>query len=180
MSQRFTLSKRWKRYLGTLAMGVAVFAAVQAWQTRKVPSGPAPDFPITVVRADGSTSSTTLAEWRATYPGQAVALHFWAEWCPICKLEEGSITRLSLDWPVMTVAMQSGEAAKVTQILRQRALPWPAAIDARNDITSAHGFGAVPAFVVVDAAGQLRAPTVGYTTETGMRLRLWWVTLTGG
>jgi len=31
----------------------------------------------------------------------------------------------------------------------------------------------------VDAAGQLRAPTVGYTSETGMRLRLWWARLAG-
>lgn len=79
----------------------------------------------------------------------------------------------------MTVAMQSGDAAKVAQVLRQRALPWSAAVDPRSEITSAHGFGAVPAFVVVDAAGQLRAPTVGYTSETGMRLRLWWARLAG-
>ena len=35
------------------------------------------------------------------------------------------------------------------------------------------------ASLVVDAAGQLRAPTVGYTSETGMRLRLWWARLAG-
>jgi hypothetical protein len=32
----------------------------------------------------------------------------------------------------------------------------------------------VPAFVVVDAEGRLRMPTVGYTSELGLRLRLWW------
>ncbi|MBW7833269.1 MAG: redoxin domain-containing protein [Simplicispira suum] len=161
-------------------MVVAVFVAVQSWQTRKVPGGAAPDFPLTVVRADGSITTTTLAEWRAAHPGEPVALHFWAEWCPICRTEEGSITSVSQDWPVMTVAMQSGDAAKVSQVLHKRALPWPAALDPRSQITSAHGFGAVPAFVVVDAAGQLRTPTVGYTTEAGMRLRLWWAQLTGG
>ncbi|MGP1681936.1 MAG: redoxin domain-containing protein [Giesbergeria sp.] len=157
----------------------AVFLAVQAWQTRKVPGGAAPDFAVTVARADGTVTTTTLAEWRAAHPGEPVALHFWADWCPICRTEEGSITNLSKDWPVMTVAMQSGDAAKVAQVLRQRALPWQATIDPQSDITRAYGFGAVPAFVVVDAAGTLRAPTVGYTTETGMRLRLWWAGLTG-
>ena len=39
------------------------------------------------------------------------------------------------------------------------------------------GFKAVPAFVVVDAQGDLRTATVGYTTELGMRLRLWWARL---
>ena len=161
-------------------MVVAVFVAAQAWQTRKVPGGAAPDFAVTVARADGSVGTTTLAEWRAAHPGEPVALHFWADWCPICRTEENSVTRLSQDWPVLTVAMQSGDAAKVAQVLRKRALPWQAAIDPRSDITRAHGFSAVPAFVVVDAAGQLRVPTVGYTTEVGMRMRLWWAKLTGG
>lgn len=180
MSWSLKIRQGWKRHLGTLAMVLAVFVAVQAWQTRKVPGGAAPDFPVTVVQADGRVTSTTLHEWRAAHPGEPVALHFWADWCPICRTEEGSVTRVSQDWPVMTVAMQSGDAAKVAQVLRRRALPWSAAVDPRSEITSAHGFGAVPAFVVVDAAGQLRAPTVGYTSETGMRLRLWWAKLTGG
>lgn len=80
----------------------------------------------------------------------------------------------------MTIAMQSGDAAKVAQVLRKRELPWHAAIDPQSDITRAHGFAAVPAFVVVDAAGRLRTPTVGYTTELGMRMRLWWAKLAGG
>lgn len=179
MSKQPKTHPRWKRHLGTLPMVVAVFVGAQAWQTRKVPGGAAPDFAVTVVQADGRVTTTTLAKWRAAHPGQPVALHFWADWCPICRIEEGSITRLSQDWPVMTVAMQSGDAAKVAQVLRKRELPWLAAIDARSEITSAYGFGAVPAFVVVDAAGQLRTPTVGYTSEVGMRLRLWWVRLTG-
>ena len=180
MTKSAKSSPRWKHHLGTLAMVVVAFLAVQAWQTRRVPGGAAPDFAVTVVQADGKVMSTTLAEWRTAYPGEPVALHFWADWCPICKTEEGSITSLAKDWPVMTIAMQSGDAAKVAQVLRTRELPWYAAIDAGSDITTAYGFGAVPAFVVVDAAGQLRAPTVGYTTGAGMRLRLWWVKVTGG
>lgn len=161
-------------------MVAVTFIAVQAWQTRKVPGGNAPDFAITVVQADGQLTATSLSAWRARHPGKPVALHFWADWCPICKTEETSITSLAKDWPVMTVAMQSGDAAKVAQVLRQRELPWYAAVDASSDITTAHGFAAVPAFVVVDAVGRLRAPTVGYTTELGMRMRLWWATFAGG
>lgn len=32
-------------------------------------------------------------------------------------------------------------------------------------------------FLLVDSQGQIRSPTVGCTTEIGMRLRLWWVKL---
>ncbi len=155
----------------------AVFVIVQVWQTRKVPGGLAPDFAVTVTHADGRVDTTSLAQWRAAHPGEPVALHFWADWCPICRTEEHSISRLAQDWPVMTVAMQSGDAARVAKVLAQRELPWQASVDARGEIARAYGFGAVPAFVVVDASGRLRAPTVGYTSEVGMRLRLWWARL---
>ena len=172
-----SLRRRWKSHLFTLALLVAVWAGVQAWQTRDVPRGPAPDFVLNLVQPDGSQVRTTLAQWRAEHPGQPVALHVWAEWCPICGAEENSVTRLSRDWPVLTIAMQSGHAEQVGRVLALRQLPWATALDPRGEISRQLGFKAVPAFVVVDAQGNLRSATVGYTSEIGMRLRLWWAGL---
>ena len=169
--------KNWKSYLAQFALLAVVLLAVQAWQTRHVPPGPAPDLAINVLQPNGTTISTTLAQWRQGHPGQPVALHFWAEWCPICRAEEGSVTRLAQDWPVLTVAMQSGPADKVRQVQQQRQLPWQTAIDTRGDLTRAFGFQSVPSFVVIDGQGQLRSASAGYTTELGMRLRLLWAKL---
>ncbi len=174
-----SLRQRWRSHLATLALMVAVLAGVQAWQTRGVPAGPAPELALAVLQPDGSRVDTTLSQWRAQHPGQPLALHVWAEWCPICRAEEHSVTRLSRDWPVLTVAMQSGPAEAVARVQAQRQLPWTTAIDPRGELARQLGFQAVPAFVVVDAGGQLRTPSVGYTSEIGMRLRLWWVSLVG-
>lgn len=167
----------WKSHARTLALFVTIMVCVQAWQTRDVPSGLAPNFELVILQTDGTTRASTLQEWRALHPGQPVALHFWADWCPICRTEENSITRLSKDWNVLTVARQSGPIANVQKVLLQRRLSWSAGVDESGGATDAYGFRAVPAFVVVDAQGQLRASTVGYTTEIGMRLRLWWASL---
>lgn len=169
---------QWKSHLGTLVLVLAVVFGVQAWQTRGVPSGSAPDFAFTLILPDGSQRSSTLNAWRAEHPGQPVALHVWAEWCPICRAEEHSVTRVSRDWPVLTVAMQSGQVDAVARLLAKRELPWATAIDPRGALAQTLGFRAVPAFVVVDADGRLRNASVGYTSEIGMRLRLWWVQLT--
>jgi thiol-disulfide isomerase/thioredoxin len=172
LRQRFAdhWRRQWKSHLGTLALVLAMLWGVNAWQTRNLPGGPAPDF--TAVLASGET--ITLAQWRAAHPGQAVALHFWADWCPICRAEQPSVTRVAQDWPVLTIAMQSGDAAKVRSVLAQRQLNWTTAVDPHGRVARAYGFAAVPAFVVIDAKGEVRGAASGYTTEIGMRLRLWW------
>ena len=167
----------WKSHLRTGVFAAAVVLGVQAWQTRAVPGGLAPNVEVFLVQPDGMTSKTTLQDWRALHQGQPVALHFWADWCPICRTEENSITRLTADWPVLTVAMQSGPSDNVRKVLQKRELPWNATVDESGNATHAFGFNAVPAFVVIDAMGNLRTPSVGYTTEIGMRLRLWWASM---
>ena len=156
----------------------AVLLAVHFWQTRHVPNGPAPDFRALAV-ASQPGAALTLAQWRAAHPGRPVALNFWAEWCPICKLEQGNVSRVAADWPVLTVAMRSGDAEAVRRVLAQRGLAWGTVVDPYGEIAAAYGVSAVPAFVVIGPGGELRASSVGYTSTLGMRLRLWWAALRG-
>ncbi len=165
--------RRWTRWGAEIGLVILVFFVLQWWQARDVPHGAAPSF--TAPTADGR--SVNLAEWRATHPGETVGIYFWAEWCPICKAQEGSVDALRANWPMLTVAMQSGDAAAVATVLRERGLDWPTAIDADGGIAARYGLHGVPALVVVDGRGEIRSVMVGYTTALGMRLRLWWATL---
>lgn len=167
--------RRWnlRSLAANAALVLAVLLGAHLWQTRQVPRGAAPDFSaLAVAEQDGAV--LTLAQWRAAHPGQPVALHFWAEWCAICRLEQHSVSRVARDWPVLTVAMQSGDVAAVRRVLTQRALPWATVIDPDGTLAARYGFRAVPAFVTIDRDGRIRASSVGYTSEIGMRLRLWW------
>lgn len=167
--------RQWRSYLPQLLTLLVVLLVIHSWQTRHVPDRLVPDTPVTVTRADGQAMATTLVKWREGHPDQPVALHFWAEWCPICRAEEGSITRLGKDWPVLTVAMQSGPQQAVEAVMRERGLPWYAVVDPQGALAQAYGVQVVPGFLVIDPSGRVRTPTVGYTSEIGMRLRLWWV-----
>ena len=162
----------WRSHAVTLLIVVAVVLGLNAWQTRHIPAGKAPDFQIALAGAVGA-QDVTLDAWRAQHAGRAVALHFWAEWCPICRAEEASITELQQDWPVLTIAMRSGDAARVARVMQQRQLPWLAAVDDDGSLSTRYGLKAVPALIVLDAQGRIRHASVGYTPEWSMRLRLW-------
>ncbi len=171
---RRSWAENWKSHLGTLLMVLGIVVGMHLWQTRDVPKGAEPELAFTFLEADGTQRPMTLAQWRERHPGQAVALHVWAEWCPICRAEEHNIQRLLKSQPVLTIAMQSGPPEAVARVLRQRGHGWPTAVDPRGELARALGVRSVPAFVVLDDQGRLRAASVGYTSELGMRARLWW------
>ena len=160
----------WLRYVleGLLLLGLILL--IHLWQTRHVPSGLAPEFSGQLTHGE----SISLASFRTAHPGEPVALHFWAEWCPICRAEESNIDTLLKDTPVLTVAMQSGNAATVKQVLQSRQLQWPTLVDESGALSARYGVMSVPAFIVIDAKGILRFAEPGYITTVGMRLRLWW------
>lgn len=39
------------------------------------------------------------------YKGKPLVLHFWATWCPVCKLELSNIDNVSKDYQVISVAL---------------------------------------------------------------------------
>lgn len=173
MSEDKPVISRWRRvgsHLLTVLLVLSVVVAVNVWRTREAPAGMAP--PIVGVLASGQ--QITLDEFRAQHAGRPVALYFWAEWCPVCRAEAHVVTRVMKDYPVLTIAMQSGSVAEVAQVLQKRELDWPTLVDADGAITRQYGLPGVPGLVLLDKQGMIRFVEVGYTTEIGLRLRLWW------
>lgn len=173
--------QRIARLLSTPLLLLAVWLGVSAWQTRHIPAQ-TPDpglgtMPVIQGTPDAPQRMLTweqaLTEARARAPGQPVAVYVWAEWCPICRASEGTVTTLSETHPVLTVAMQSGAPETVARVQRQRGLPWTTAVDPHARLARQLGVQAVPAFVVVLPDGRLRLPSVGYTPGWSMRARLW-------
>jgi peroxiredoxin len=156
---------RWRRWLLELLVVALVLAAVQWWQARGVASGTAPDLSGTLL--DGR--QVDLAAER----GRPVLVHFWAAWCPICRLEQGSIDALARDYRVISVATTSGSAAEVHRHMQREGLAFPVLMDKEGDVARAWGVSGLPASFVIDPAGQVAHAMVGYTTGMGFRMRLW-------
>jgi peroxiredoxin len=148
-----------------LLLFVAVYLGVRAWQQHTLAEGPAP-----VLRAallDGQTFDLAASR------GEPLLVYFWASWCPVCRLEQGAISALARDHRVVTIAMQSGSNAAVARYLQEQGMVLPVINDPDGAIASAWGVRATPSFFIVDTRGVIRFREVGYTSEPGLRLRMW-------
>jgi thiol-disulfide isomerase/thioredoxin len=161
---------RWKRWLIELSLVIAIVAGVQLWQARGLAEGAAPS--LAGLQSDGRSSS--LADALKAANGKPVLVVFWATWCPVCKAEEGNVDAVARDWPTLTVAMQSEGAVAVAKHLRERGLGFAAIVDDDGLLASAWKVRGVPTHFIVDSSGNIRFRLVGYTTELGLRARLWW------
>ena len=148
-----------------LALLLGAVVAIHLFQTRGVPSGAAPA--IESVGLDGSKLS--LAQYR----GKPVLVHFWATWCGVCKQEEPGIIDFAKDHPVLSVAVQSGDFDKVAAYAQAHHLPYPVVTDPSGQFSDAYGVHAFPTSVILDGEGRVKFAEVGYTSELGLRARLW-------
>ncbi len=148
-----------------ILLALLVLMAIRAIVQRDLVSGMAPM--ISAQQLDGSPVS--LEQFR----GAPVLVHFWATWCGICRLEEQSINAIAQDHALVTVAMQSGDNEEIGAYLKEQGLNFPVISDPHGEIASSYGIKGVPASFILDAKGNIRFVEVGYSTEAGLRLRLW-------
>jgi peroxiredoxin len=160
-------AKHVREWLINIALVLLIFAGVQWWKAKPLVSGEAP--PLSGVALDGEVIDL------ADLPGQPMLVHFWASWCPMCKVMDGAVESIARDHPVITVAMQSGGPQELNEIMRESGRSFSVIADPLGEIASRWGVRGVPASFVIDAAGRIRYATVGVSTEPGLRARLWLV-----
>jgi peroxiredoxin len=107
-----------------------------------------------------------------------VLFHFWATWCPVCDLQAGSVESIYQDYPVITIASWSESEAEVTKYMQDNELTFPVMLDNSGQLARSFGLKGVPASFILSPSGEIAYVETGYTTETGLRFRLWLSTLT--
>lgn len=159
------LAAKLKRTLITWAGVIAILFAAQWVANRGLVQGKAPPLQAPDLSGRPFAGLETL-------PKPAL-IYFWASWCPVCAAMEGSIAHLASEVPVITIALQSGDGAAVAAHLASARLALPTLVDETGALARTYGVRGVPAAFIVDGDGRIRFATMGYSTELGLRLRLW-------
>lgn len=163
------LNKKVYRWLIELTLILIVLSAVRFWIQRDVVSGTAPN--ISHVMLDG--------QYFDLYQNKRspILVNFWASWCPVCKLEQSNIENIAKDHPVITIAMQSGDNDELKQFMQEEKLSFKVINDDSGILSQTYKIRGVPVSFIVNKDNKIEFVEVGYTTELGLRLRLWWAGL---
>jgi thiol-disulfide isomerase/thioredoxin len=161
--------KHWRSWLLYLLFFLVVMQAVNWWKTRDAVSGNLSNF--TGELMDGTVF--TISE----FAGKPVLFHFWATWCPICELENGTIQSISQDYQVISIASWSEGEAQVKTYMRDKQLTFPVILDTSGELAKSFGLKGVPTSFILDPNGEITFVETGYSSEPGLRLRLWLSTL---
>jgi len=156
----------WRKIVLELLLILVLIVAVRAYQQRDVVTGAA--IPLTGQLMDGS-----VINWNA-YKGKPLLLHFWATWCPVCKIEEDSVQSISEDYNVLTVSSWSDDTEAY---MKAKGLSFKTLEDNDGVWAKHYGIKGVPASFIINSNGKIEFIETGYSSEIGLRLRLWWIEL---
>ncbi len=159
------MSKLAKSILINGLIFLSVYFAVHLYQTRLAPSGQAPEINGWLI--EGNEFS------KLRNHEKPLLVHFWATWCKVCEFGESSINRLAKDYQLITVASQSGSFSEIKKFKQAQGLEFPIIVDQNGVIAKEWGIVGFPTSFVVDKNNEIRFVEVGFTTEWGLRFRLW-------
>lgn len=159
------IKRRSIRFTLEIAIICLIYFSIKAFLQKDLAAGTVPALQSTLLNGQPVDLQS--------YQGQPYLLHFWATWCRVCKLEESSIDAISKDYPVITIAMNSGSKEKIKEYLQQNNLSFSVINDDSGEIAQRFGVSGVPTSFVISPEGEITYTEVGFTTSWGLRLRLW-------
>lgn len=99
-------------------------------------------------------------------------IHFWATWCPTCKLEAPNIEALRGSCNVITVAVNSGTDKELKSFMGEKNLAYSVINDEDGSLAKQFGVEVYPTTFIYDSNGSLKFSEVGYSTTIGLKARV--------
>lgn len=111
------------------------------------------------------------------YHDKPLIVHFWATWCPTCKLEISNFNTIAKEYNLITIAVQSGDNQSLKKFMQERGLSFALINDAQGILAKKFSINAFPTTLIFDKDGKLAFAEVGYTATWSLKLRMWWLSL---
>ena len=126
----------------------------------------APDFSLRL-QQDGKASDKTIT--LASYKGKVLFLHFWATWCPPCKVELPHMEELakklenqgdSAKMEFLAVCISDSQQA-LTSFMKKNGYTFPNALDEPGIVAMKYRIQGVPTSILISPQGKILKIQVG-------------------
>jgi len=104
--------------------------------------------------------------------GEPLMIHFWGTWCPICAQEASNIEFVARRYPVITVAVQSGDKEKILEWMKAHGVHYPVLDDPDGSLAKRFGVSIFPTTFILGPDAQVKFVESGYTTTAGLLARM--------
>ena len=144
---------------------IAILYLFNLYQTRNMPDiAPA---------LDAQLISGEPLELNQMTKESPVLIYFWGSWCPMCSYTSSTVTELSKEYSVITIALSSGSEKEVLSYLKENKYHFPVINDPDGIISQKWGVFVTPSFFIINSHGEISSVTTGISSEWGLRFRLW-------
>ncbi len=144
---------------------IAILYLFSLYQTRNMP-----DIAPALNNQLISGGSVELSQMVKSSP---VLIYFWGSWCPLCSYTSSTVTELSREYQVITIALSSGSEKEVLNYLKENKYHFPVINDPDGIISQKWSVFATPSFFIVNSDGEISSVTTGISSAWGLKLRLW-------
>lgn len=169
-NRKFSKLRRWAREGIILALlALAVMWGVD--QYRK------PSLPATFSATPMQDINGTLHDIAALSQDRPLLIYVWATWCSICRYTTPAVNKLAEEGGnVVSVAMRSGDDAKLARWVEKKQLKMPVVNDENGALSRQWQVSVTPTLVLV-SKGNVVSTTTGWTSYWGLKVRMWWAWL---
>ncbi len=96
-----------------------------------------------------------------------ILLHFWATWCSVCKLETPTIQKISQDYELISIAVNSGSNEDIKKYMKEHKVNFKVVNDENGFFAKKFNVKAFPTTFIYGKDKELKFSEVGYTTTAG-------------
>ena len=153
-----------KELLILLIMALVIATAVDLWRSKDFPKQALPSLQATTLTGE-------LVDLALLSKEQPVLVYFWATWCSVCTVTSPAVDTLAQYYPVVTVALNSGDDKRVGTYLRQHDYNFPVVNDADYQLGNDWQIQVTPTILII-RDGEAKWLTTGFTSLPGLWLRL--------
>ncbi len=151
-----------KQLGGLLLLSFILSIVMDLWRGQNIPQDNFP--PIEGVSIQGVEVDVLAQSYE-----QAVVVYYWGTWCPVCKFVSPAVDTISQYYPVVSIAMSSGNEQRVMKYMDHQQYSFTVLNDPKSEIAQAWSVQMTPT-IMIFKNGELSYYTIGFTSLPG----IWW------